>query len=656
MPEHDVQESEILQKLAQLRGQVPARDPQLFPVLQWLAKLYFDQHRYTEVRPLLDESLEIRIAALGEGHYQVADSMAQLATLETELQRPTAAIVLLRRAQRIVEAYGDERRVHLAILLNQLAEALYADARYTEAMDHCKRALELLGGKIHTTTPEMMRTRNNLAALHVARGEYYLAARLLKLNVQIMKVDGTVNDLAVSTTLNNLAEVFRLQGQHREAWNQAVKALWTRRRSVGRQHPLVAQSWANLATIRFDDGRYQAAESLFKRALAIREARSKMQPALHAETLRRLAEVVLAAGRSYEAETIYRQAADIYEKAFGPNDPHLALTLTSLGKLHIECGQHGSAQQVLSRAVEIQNSRRNARDAAIALTYSTYGNLHAARNNFEQAEVFYRRALDVQRDVLGGDHPDVAATLILVGDATVARGDHPTAEKSYRKALEIRRKQLGEAHKSVAEGMHRLAKLMVADKAPERAIELCAAIRKKHVRTLGLLPLLHANVLGTLADAQLALNRLDDVESLSREELALREPHQQARPGESLPAFSRLTKFYLRQMQFDQALESSRQLLTLAEKLHGANHPNMIPTVEQFAEVRIAHGDDESVEAVERVLKLCERKFGADSDELTGALERFANLFHAAGREHLADEYFTRASNIRDRHAHALFV
>ena len=75
MPEHDVQESEILQRLAQLRGQVPARDPQLFPVLQWLARLYFDQHRYTEVRPLLDESLEIRIAALGEGHYQVADSM-----------------------------------------------------------------------------------------------------------------------------------------------------------------------------------------------------------------------------------------------------------------------------------------------------------------------------------------------------------------------------------------------------------------------------------------------------------------------------------------------------------------------------------------------------------------------------------------------------
>jgi hypothetical protein len=200
------------------------------------------------------------------------------------------------------------------------------------------------------------------------------------------------------------------------------------------------------------------------------------------------------------------------------------------------------------------------------------------------------------------------------------------------------------------------AKLMVADNAPDRAIELCAAIRKKHFRTLGLLPQLHADVLGTLADAHFALNRLDDVESLSREELALREPHQQARPGESLPALTRLTKLHLRHRQFDQALETSQRLVAFAERLHGASHPNMIPAVEQFAEARIANGDNEAAEVVERALKLREQKFGADSEEMTATLERFANLFHEAGNDHLANEYFNRASNIRDRHTHALFV
>lgn len=656
MLEHDVSEQEMLQALAQLRRQCPAGDPQLFPALQRLAKAYFEQHRYAEARELLTESLKIRVDTLGETHYLVAESIAQLASVETALHDQPAAITLLRRAQKIVEACGSERQMQLAVLLNQLVEALFADNRFVEAMELCKRAFDLLGGNIHTVTPEMMRTRNNLAALHVARGEYYLAARLLKLNAQIMKGDGKAHDLAVSTTLNNLSEVFRLQGQLEEAWHQAVKALWARRRAVGRQHPLVAQSWSNLATIRLDAGRYPAAESLIKRALAIRQAHSQSHPALHAATLRSLAQVVLAAGRSYEAETIYRQAADIYEKAFGPNDPQLALTLTFLGRLHIECGQHGSAQQVLSRAVEIQNGRGDVRDAAIALTFNTYGNLHAARNNFEQAEAFYGRALQIQRDVLGGDHPDVAATLVLFGDATLTRGDHGSAEKSYRKALEICRKQLGEGHKSVAEGMHRLAKLMVADKEPERAIELCAAIRKKHARTLDQFPGLHADVLGTLADAHMALVHFDNVESLSREELALREPHQQARPGESLPVLSRLTKLYLRREQYDPALAMSQQLVTLAERLHGANHPNIVPAIEQLAAVQIARGDADAEAAVERTMKLRERKFGADSDEVTVGFEHFANLFHAAGRGPLADEYFNRASNLRDRHSHALFV
>lgn len=656
MPEDDVVEHDMLQTLAQFRSQCPADDPQLFPVLQRLAKVYFEQHRYAEVRELLTESLKIRAVALGETHYLVAESIAQLASVETALHDQTAAIALLRRAQKIVEACGSERQTQLAILLNQLVEALFADNRFAEAMEHCKRAFELLGGNIHTATPEMMRTRNNLAALHVARGEYYLAARLLKLNAQIMKGDGKTHELAVSTTLNNLSEVFRLQGQLDEAWHQAVKSLWARRRAVGRKHPLVAQSWSNLATIRFDAGRYPAAESLIKRALAIRQAHSQSHPALHAATLRSLAQVVLASGRSYEAETIYRQAADIYEKAFGPNDPQLALTLTFLGRLHIECGQHGSAQQVLARAVEIQSSRGDARDAAIALTFNTYGNLHAARNNFEQAEAFYGRALEIQRDVLGGDHPDVAATLVLFGDATLTRGDHGNAEKSYRKALEICRKQLGEGHKSVAEGMHRLAKLMVADNEPDRAIELCAAIRKKHARALDQFTGLHADVLGTLADAYMSLVHFDNAESLSREEFALREPHQQARPGESFPVLIRLTKLYLRREQYDHALVMSQQLVSLAERLHGANHPNIIPAIEQLAEVRIARGDDEAEATVERTMKLRERKFGADSGEVSAGFEHFANLFHTAGRGPLADEYFSRASNLRDRHAHALFV
>ena len=146
MPDHDVSEHELSQALAQLRSQCPAGDPQLFPVLQRLAKRYFELHRYAEARSVLSESLEIRTTALGENHYMVAESIAQLASIEAALHDHSSAIALLRRAQRVVEAYGRERHPQLAALLNQLVETLFADNRFAEAMDFCKRALELLGG------------------------------------------------------------------------------------------------------------------------------------------------------------------------------------------------------------------------------------------------------------------------------------------------------------------------------------------------------------------------------------------------------------------------------------------------------------------------------------------------------------------------------
>jgi tetratricopeptide (TPR) repeat protein len=245
----------------------------------------------------------------------------------------------------------------------------------------------------------------------------------------------------------------------------------------------------------------------------------------------------------------------------------------------------------------------------------------------------------------------------MLGDATFALGQHAEAETSYRKALQIRRQQFGERHRGVAEGMHRLAKLMVAEGEPARAIELSTALTKRHAHTLEIVPALHADTLGTLADAHMALDQLDFVEQYSREELILREPHQQTRPGESLPAFGRLTKHYLRRKQFDRALENAQPLIAFAERLHGANHPNMIPYIEQMVEVHAARSEaEQTAAAIERALKLRDRKYGTASDEMMQALERFGNLLYEVGMEELSSDYFSRASNIRDRNSHALFV
>ncbi|MFQ5917529.1 MAG: tetratricopeptide repeat protein, partial [Candidatus Binatia bacterium] len=89
------------------------------------------------------------------------------------------------------------------------------------------------------------------------------------------------------------AKVFSLyqQGRYSEAAKVAKESLKVAENTFGLQHPAVATSLNNLAEIYRVQGRYAAAEPLYKRALAIREkALGPDHPAV-ATSLNNLAEI-----------------------------------------------------------------------------------------------------------------------------------------------------------------------------------------------------------------------------------------------------------------------------------------------------------------------------------------------------------------------------
>ncbi len=75
----------------------------------------------------------------------------------------------------------------------------------------------------------------------------------------------------VATSLNNLAELYRAQGQYANAQPLYQRALAIREKALGPEHPDVAQSLNNLALLYYAQGQYANAEPLFNRALAIWE-------------------------------------------------------------------------------------------------------------------------------------------------------------------------------------------------------------------------------------------------------------------------------------------------------------------------------------------------------------------------------------------------
>src|SRR5437588_5894880 len=72
-------------------------------------------------------------------------------------------------------------------------------------------------------------------------------------------------------SLNNLAELYRAQGNYEQAEPLYQRALAIREQVLGSQHPDTAGSLNSLAVLYYDQGHYAQAEPLLKRALAISE-------------------------------------------------------------------------------------------------------------------------------------------------------------------------------------------------------------------------------------------------------------------------------------------------------------------------------------------------------------------------------------------------
>ena len=105
----------------------------------------------------------------------------------------------------------------------------------------------------------------------------------------------------MATSLNNLALLYRAQGQYEKAAPLHERALAIWEQALGPEHPHVATSLNNLALLYDNQGQYGKAEPLYERALAIREKALGPEHPDVATSLNNLAGLLRATNRLSEA-------------------------------------------------------------------------------------------------------------------------------------------------------------------------------------------------------------------------------------------------------------------------------------------------------------------------------------------------------------------
>jgi CHAT domain-containing protein len=248
-------------------------------------------------------------------------------------------------------------------------------------------------------------------------------------------------------------------GKYYEATPLAQRALAIREKTLGPDHPNLATSLNNLATLYGMQGRYADAEPLFRRAVAIKEKALGPDNPSVAATLQFLAELYRIQARYADAEPLYKRALAIVEKARGPNHPDVASSANNLALLYENQGRHADAEPLHRRALAIRQKALPPDNVYIAQSLHDLAALYHHQGRYADAEPLYKRSLAIMEKAFPPDHPEVARTLNDVAKFYRDRGRYADAEPLYKRSLAIMEKALPPDHPDLAEWLSGLAEL-----------------------------------------------------------------------------------------------------------------------------------------------------------------------------------------------------
>jgi tetratricopeptide (TPR) repeat protein len=164
------------------------------------------------------------------------------------------------------------------------------------------------------------------------------------------------NPIVYAWLINNMGEIYDLQGRHAEALEYEQRARKLKENALGPDDPDVAISIANVAVELNALGRPAEALKMHERALRVmRLALGEAHPRLGVQLSNR-GEILVALKRFPEALKAYAEALEILEHEFPPTNRHTAEALTGLGVSLLGLDRVSEAIAPLERAVAIRSA------------------------------------------------------------------------------------------------------------------------------------------------------------------------------------------------------------------------------------------------------------------------------------------------------------
>src|SRR6267142_1472432 len=379
-----------------------------------------DIRRYLENRPVLATPPSFTYRA---GKFVRRNRTAVLAASCVVLMLFALAITMTVQAIRIAkERDRANREAAAAKSVSNFLTGLFKVSDPSEARGNTVTARQILDQGVQqidsglATQPEVQaRLMETMGEVYWSLGLYREAAPLLDKAVatrtRLLGPDHPDTLASLYMTTKNLND----EGQYAEAEKRLHIVLDTQRRVLGPEHPDTVKSMIAIAGVIYGQGRYQEAEKMQRDLLDLQRHLPVRDQQREAMTMNNLATNLNAQNRFVDSEQLFAETVELERRVFGPDNP---VTLQSMSNM---------VRALISAA------------------------------KFAEAETLARQTLDLQRRVLGPEHEDTQWTLHNLGVTLRATGHRDEAEKLFRQTMAVRQRTLGPDHPVTASTKYNLA-------------------------------------------------------------------------------------------------------------------------------------------------------------------------------------------------------
>ncbi|MEM9452768.1 MAG: serine/threonine-protein kinase [Myxococcota bacterium] len=327
---------------------------------------------------MLQEALEIKRAALGPEHPEVAFSLVNMGHLLADRGSFTAATETLERAGTLIEAaLGPRHPMRATVALKRsyifIERGRFDDAErelvQAEALKRPGRDRKLrfeIGAKRARIAWEQRRwseaQRRSEQVIALGTGSLGFAPhRVWQLRLGLARARAAMGERVEAEAI-----IQELLGQLEDAW--------------GSDHPAVFTTWWRLGQLRLKDGAPARARAAFERARQVAQQLGPAQAADEALVRGWIGRTWLAEGELDRADPLIRAAVEILQRLEPPESPRIFDALEALGELEWARGHAAASAEALSAIESQMASHRPSDDPALAWVRA-----RLARARFEAA-------------------------------------------------------------------------------------------------------------------------------------------------------------------------------------------------------------------------------------------------------------------------------